>query len=74
MLTPCNPCVCLGAPCEQCMFGYASNEMNHKRMKRLIELIDKGEKPNGYVIVERYKKYHSNWKSQMDCYLEGEIR
>ena len=28
MLTPCNPCICTGASCEQCMFGYQSAQTN----------------------------------------------
>ena len=66
MLTPCSPCVCFGAPCEQCMFGYQSAYTKHKQMKRLIELVDKGEKPCGYLLPERYKSMHSNWKEHME--------
>lgn len=65
MLTPCNPCICSTASCEQCMFGYQSKETKHEQMKRLIELADYGQKPNGYLLVERYKDIHHNWKEQM---------
>lgn len=66
MLEPCNPCICSGAQCEQCMFGYQSAEANHKQMKRLIELVDSGEKPNGFLLAQRYKDIHSDWKKQME--------
>ena len=66
MLTPCNPCVCPGAPCEQCMFGYQSAETNHKTMKDLIIQVENGEKPMGYMIPEWYKCYHPDWKKEME--------
>ena len=66
MLTPCKPCVCNRASCEQCMFGYKSAETNHKRMKQIIELVDRGETPNGYLLALRYKKYHPNWREQIE--------
>ena len=66
MLTPCNPCICTGASCEQCMFGYQSAETNHTQMKQIMELVDRGEKPNGYLLAQRYKNYHNNWKKQME--------
>lgn len=71
MLTPCNPCICSRTPCEQCMFGYRSDEDNHKSMKSLIEAVERGEKPLGYALVDKYKGAHSNWKEQMedDCIL-----
>ena len=66
MLTPCNPCICPGAPCEQCIFGYKSREEKHRLMKQLIESVNRGEKPNGYLIARRYKIYHNNWEEQME--------
>lgn len=66
ILTPCSPCICSGAPCEQCMFGYRSAEDNHKSMKRLIEAVERGEKPFGYQLVDSYKIVHSNWREQME--------
>ena len=42
MLTPCSPCICTEASCEQCMFGYQSAETKHKLMKQIIELVDRG--------------------------------
>ena len=66
MLTPCSPCVCIGAPCEQCMFGYKSAETNHKLMKQLIIQVDNGEKPPGYLLPGYYKRYHPNWKKEME--------
>lgn len=66
MLTPCKPCICSKAPCEQCMFGYKSTETNHEQMKRLIELVDAGEKPCGYLLVERYKSMHLDWMEHME--------
>lgn len=66
MLTPCNPCICPKAPCEQCMFGYKSTYTNHKKMKQLIEAVDRGEKPLGYVLADGYKRLHPNWKEEME--------
>ena len=66
MLEPCNPCICTGAQCEQCMFGYRSAEANKKKKKKLIELVNLGEKPNGYLLAQRYKDIHSDWKKQME--------
>ena len=65
-LDPCNPCVCTGAPCEQCMFGYQSRETNHKLMKNLIIATNNGEKPNGWKCAETYMYYHRNWKEEME--------
>lgn len=64
MLDPCNPCVCPGAPCEQCTFGYRSKEDNHENMKSLIERVESGEKPIGWRCVETYKTYHKNWREE----------
>ena len=66
MLTPCIPCICPTAPCEQCMFGYKSAETNHKQIKQIIKLVDAGEKPMGYLLAQRYKDMHPNWKEQME--------
>ena len=65
MLNPCNPCVCPSAPCEQCLFGYTSDVNKHEKMKKLIEAVNNGEKPNGYVCAERYMKLHSDWNDHM---------
>jgi len=66
MLTPCSPCSCPGAPCEQCMFGYQSAETNHDTMKKLIERTLKGEKPHGHSVAERYMNNHKNWQKEME--------
>lgn len=66
MLTPCKPCICPKAPCEQCTFGYRPAEENHNQMKRLIELVDAGEKPCWYLLVNDYKRIHPNWKDRME--------
>jgi hypothetical protein len=53
LLSPCSPCVCLGAPCEQCMFGYKSAEENHRLLKDVLE-------NNRYEgIVRSYNLYHN---------------
>lgn len=65
MLTPCNPCVCRGAPCEQCMFGYLSKVDAHDLMKKLILCMENGGTPVGRTLVETYKSYHPNWKNEM---------
>lgn len=70
MLTPCSPCLCPKSPCEHCMFGYNSSYTNHKQMKELIEAVDRGEKPLGYVLADNYKRMHPNWKEQMEEELE----
>lgn len=62
MLAPCNPCVCPGAPCEQCAFGYQSAESKHNMMKRLILAYIAGERPNGWRCAETYMRYHPDWK------------
>lgn len=49
---PCSPCLCPGAPCEQCMFGYISD---HEKAKLLKEVLEK-EQFTG--IVDRYKFFH----------------
>lgn len=64
MLNPCNPCVCPSASCDQCAFGYKSNVDKHEMMKKLIEAVNNGEKPNGHVCAERYMKLHNDWRSE----------
>lgn len=64
MLNPCSPCVCSGATCEQCMFGYRSKESNHEHMKELFLAVEAGEKPAGWKVVETYKSYHPDWKKE----------
>lgn len=66
MLKPCDPCVCPGAPCEQCMFGYQSEKEAHKRMKDLITRVNNGEKPVGWRNAETYMMYHRNWEKEME--------
>lgn len=65
MLNPCNPCVCVGAPCEQCMFGYRSSKENHESMKKLLIAVDAGEKPVGWKCAETYRYYHKNWRNEL---------
>ena len=65
MLTPCQPCVCPGAPCEQCMFGYRSKEENHEHMKTLFYAVERGEKPFGWGVVRAYKTLHPNWEKEL---------
>lgn len=70
MLTPCNPCICPGAPCEQCMFGYHTDEQNHRIMKDIFKTVASGENDLAYEfkLVERYKMFHPNWKEQLGDY------
>lgn len=73
MLTPCSPCVCFGAPCEQCMFGYKSDQSNHEAMKTLIIGYLNGRRDPGYRCAERYMELHKNWKEQMGEYERSEF-
>ena len=65
MLNPCSPCVCTGAPCEQCMFGYRSLESNHEHMKELLLAYTRGEKPSGWKCAAIYTQFHSNWRDEL---------
>lgn len=71
MLTPCSPCCCPGAPCEQCMFGYNDEESNHRIMKDLILKIANGGKPIGWRNAETYMDYHKDWREEI-CW-DGEV-
>lgn len=75
MLTPCSPCLCSGAPCEQCMFGYRSDENNHRIMKNMFKTVASGENalPYEFKLVEKYKNYHTNWKEQLGDYLLEDV-
>ena len=66
MLNPCSPCVCKGAPCEQCLFGYQSKENNHKSMKELLLDYMAGKKSVGWKCAELYMSYHKNWREELD--------
>lgn len=74
MLKPCDPCSCPGAPCEQCMFGYQSEESNHKTMKHLIEGTLAGEKPFAYQLAEEYIRKHPNWRAEMRDGVEEKMK
>ena len=51
-IDPCKPCLCSGAPCEHCMFGY-------KQEKERIRLLKEVLKENKYRgIIERYEMSH----------------
>ena len=66
MLTPCNPCLCPGTPCEHCLFGYQSKEQNHEKMRDIIIRVNNGnEKPGDNYLAERYKLLHPNWQEEM---------
>lgn len=54
LYNPCRPCLCPGAPCEQCMFGYKSQEEASRLLKHVL---DNNTYPG---IVERYNLYHKN--------------
>jgi hypothetical protein len=60
LLNPCSPCLCSGAPCEQCQFGYQSAESNDKSMRAI--LLDTNENAFNKSIAEAYKEYHSDWE------------
>ena len=63
MLNPCNPCLCIGAPCEQCQFGYRTAEENHESMKRI--LLDTDANSFNKSIAEAYKDYHPDWEERL---------
>ena len=69
MLNPCNPCVCSGAPCEQCMFGYRSQDTKHKTMKEMLIAYNAGKKPDGWQAAENYTLYHKNWREEIGVEL-----
>lgn len=71
MLNPCKPCVCYGAPCEQCSFGYVTDEAIHDRMKKLILEVLAGEKPLGWRGVEDYMRFHPDWRNE---FTEEELK
>ena len=51
---PCSPCLCPSAPCEQCMFGYATFVDRNKYLNNILA-------NNEYSgIVKRYKLYHKD--------------
>ena len=53
LFDPCKPCICSGAPCEQCMFGY-------KREKERIKILKEILKENKFKsIVESYNLLHN---------------
>lgn len=57
-LNPCDPCVCSGARCEQCEFGYRSFERTHEIMKNLLVDYIAGERPMLWKCAERYLSFH----------------
>lgn len=65
MLNPCKPCICPGAPCEQCCFGYRPAEENHEKLKGLLLSVNAGEKPNGWSHAEFYMRFHPNWREEL---------
>lgn len=70
MLTPCSPCICPSAPCEQCTFGYRDSDTKHNMMKDLIKKYLRGETPYGYRLAERYMEYHPyTWREDVGDYL-----
>lgn len=71
MLKPCDPCVCSGAPCEQCMFGYKSKETKHKMMKEMLIAYNEGKKPSGWKAAETYMLFHKNWKGEIGMERPG---
>ena len=73
MINPCNPCVCLGTPCEQCEFGYTSAEYKHNKMVNIIQRVEAGK---GSLfeesLVEKYKCRNRDWIKQMGLEEKGE--
>jgi hypothetical protein len=65
MLNPCKPCICPGAPCEQCSFGYRSEEENHEKLKKLLLAVNAGEKTSGWKHAEFYMQFHANWREEL---------
>ena len=72
MLTPCEPiCVCPDATCEQCIFGYISQEAAHNIMKKLIIETYNGELPTGWKCATKYMAEHPNWRKEMEEEVEA---
>lgn len=66
MLNPCDPCICPGASCEQCTFGYRPASENHMRMKNLLlTYMATKETFPGRESAERYMQYHPNWRDEI---------
>lgn len=65
MLNPCKPCVCSVAPCEQCVFGYASDEERHKRILKLLLEFKANKKTIGWKCAETFMRYHPDWEKEI---------
>lgn len=65
MLDPCTPCVCIGAPCEQCSFGYRSPKTNHESMKQLLFEYRAGKRPPGWANAKTYVEFHPDWEKEL---------
>ena len=66
LMNPCSPCVCPGAPCEQCTFGYKPAAENHERMKKLLlKYMATDESFPGRGPAELYMRYHPNWRDEI---------
>lgn len=73
MLTPCRPCSCPGAPCEQCVFGYQSKETNHEQMRSILVDYLNGNRKGYWRVAERYMENHPNWREELGEYEKEEF-
>lgn len=73
MLTPCNPCMCPGCPCEQCTFGYQSKETNHEQMRSILIDYLNGNRRGYWRVAERYMENHPNWREELGEYKKEEV-
>lgn len=66
LMNPCSPCVCPGAPCEQCTFGYRPATENHESMKKLLlKYMATEEMFPGRESAKLYMAYHPNWRDEI---------
>lgn len=75
MLTPCRPCICPGAPCEHCLFGYNSEEENHELMKEMLSAyLAEGEKARDWRTAAAYMVTHPKWRAEAGVDAEPEVK
>lgn len=66
MLNPCDPCVCYEQSCSKCTFGCKTEKQKHEHMKRLINDVNAGKQPLGYMLAMMYMYFHENWQSELE--------
>lgn len=68
LLNPCNVCYFSEHNCEQCIFGYISEQEAHERFKDTILKTINGEKPTGQRLAQRYMEKNPKWREE--CGIE----